>query len=193
MVPEALIGHLQSIAPGRVVLNGELNINPSFSGEVYQPTPLGRIQLGRDATVPPPGLKVKLLKAPALLIPHPDNMCDVLVDNALRFVPIAEVTPLPTRYLVFSVGGIISPFGGDFFSSGIGRAIIYDPFSNTVRGPSLKECWLMHGGNLEEFSVTPRMLLSRECFRYPFSFTTLHGRSFGRPVVNLLFRPLTGR
>ena len=72
-----------------------------------------------------------------------------------RGVP-REVTPLHTRYLVYSVDGICFPFGGDFFASGIGRTIIYGPFSNTVRGLSLKECWLIRGGNLEEFSVTPQ-------------------------------------
>ena len=34
MVRETLIDHLQPFTPGHVVLNGELNINPSFSEDV---------------------------------------------------------------------------------------------------------------------------------------------------------------
>ena len=53
MVPETLIDHLQPIPPGRAVLTGELNINPSFSEDIYQPTPLGRIQIDHNTTVLP--------------------------------------------------------------------------------------------------------------------------------------------
>ena len=93
VIPETLIDHLQSITPEQLVLSGALNINPSFSEEVCQPTPLGRIQLDHTKPALTPGLKVKLINAPSLLCPQTYNRCNVWVDNVSMRVSRPDISP----------------------------------------------------------------------------------------------------
>ena len=146
MVSITLSDYVQPQGPGQSnILEGEFCVAHSFVSDLFNPSQLGRIQLPPNTLSL--GTKVLADNTEAILREKVDDQRPiVLTGGKNRIVNNALIKPLSARYLVCDTNGVAFPFGEEFYPSGVGHTLIFDPHAGCVRSLSLRECWFAQGG-----------------------------------------------